>query len=72
MKMGLFTPGSNILITDFSILKTINKDTIIMIIAWNFYNEILEKIKIKLKEYKITYKIEILNMDTLKSEIINN
>ena len=72
MKIGLFTPGSNILITDFSILKTINKDTIIMIIAWNFYNEILEKIKIKLKEYKITFPIEILNMDTLKTQVINN
>lgn len=72
MKIGLFTPGSNILITDFSILKTINKDSIIMIIAWNFYNEILEKIKIKLKEYRITFPIEILNMDTLKTQIINN
>ena len=72
MKIGLHTPGGNILITDFSILNTINKDTIIMIIAWNFYNEILEKIKIKLKEYKITFHMEILNMDTLEIQIINN
>jgi nucleoside-diphosphate-sugar epimerase/2-polyprenyl-3-methyl-5-hydroxy-6-metoxy-1,4-benzoquinol methylase len=70
LKQNLFTPGGNILISDFTALKTINKNTVIVIIAWNFYNEILQKIKNKLHEFKIDFPVEILNMDNLQSEII--
>jgi nucleoside-diphosphate-sugar epimerase/SAM-dependent methyltransferase len=72
LKQHLFTPGSNILITDITSLKTINKDTVILITAWNFYNEILEKIKIKLKEYNIIFPVEICNIKTLESILIND
>lgn len=72
LKQGLFTPGSNIIITDTSSLKTINKDTVILITAWNFYKEILEKIQLKLKEYNITYKIEICDIKTLKTILISS
>lgn len=72
LKQNLFTPGSNILITNINSLKTINKDTVIVIMASNFYKEILEKIQFKLKEYGITYKIEICNIKTLETIVINN
>lgn len=71
LKQNLFTPGSNILITDITSLKTINKDTVIIVMAWNFYKEILEKIQLKLKEYNITFPVEICNIKTLESIIIN-
>ena len=45
LKQHLFTPGGNILISDITSLKTINKDTVIIVMAWNFYNEIFEKIQ---------------------------
>lgn len=71
LKQNLFTPGSNILITDITSLKTINKDTVILITAWNFYKEILEKIQLKLKEYNITFPVEICNIKTLETQLIN-
>ena len=71
LKQNLFTPGSNILITDITSLKTINKNTVIVIMAWNFYNEILEKIKLKLKEYKIVFPVKICNIKTLETQIVN-
>lgn len=71
MKVGLYTPGSNILITDFSILKNIDKNTILLIMAWNFEKELHIKIKSKLKEYNIKYPIEICNIKTLKTILVN-
>lgn len=68
-KQNLFTPGTNILVTDINSLKTIDKDTVILITAWNFYNEIVEKIKLKLKEYNITFPIEICNIKTLETTL---
>jgi len=72
LKIGLFTPGSNILITDFSILKTIEPNTILLIMAWNFEKELIIKIQQKIKEYNILFPIEICNIKTLKTQIINN
>lgn len=71
LKQHLFTPGGNILISDITSLKTINKNTVIIVMAWNFYKEILEKIQLKLKEYNITFPIEICNIKTLESKFIN-
>lgn len=71
LKQNLYSPGGNILISDITSLKTINKNTVILIMAWNFYKEILEKIQLKLKEYNVKFPIEILNMDTLETQIIN-
>lgn len=70
-KQHLFTPGSNILVTDINILKNINQNTIILIMAWNFEEEIIKKIKIKLKEFNITFPVEICNMDTLKTQTLH-
>ena len=72
LKQNLFTPGSNILITNITSLKTIEPNTVILITAWNFYNEILEKIKMKLKEYNIVFPVEVCNIKTLKTILINN
>jgi len=72
LKQNLFTPGSNILITDITSLKTIDKNTVIVVMAWNFYKEIIEKIQLKLNEYSITFPIEICNIKTLETIVINN
>jgi nucleoside-diphosphate-sugar epimerase/2-polyprenyl-3-methyl-5-hydroxy-6-metoxy-1,4-benzoquinol methylase len=71
LKQGLFTPGSNILVCPLSDLKDISKDCVILITAWNFYNEIKDKIKDKIKELNIKYKVTLLNIDSLKEEDIN-
>jgi SAM-dependent methyltransferase len=51
LKHNLYTPGSNIIIKNIEILKEFNKSKInIIILAWNFKNEIinfLKKIKFK-------------------------
>ena len=46
LKQNLFTPGSNILITDISVLQNLDntKKYAIVIFGWNYYNEILSKI----------------------------
>lgn len=69
LKIGLYAPGSNILITDISALKQINKNTIILNIGWNYEQEIIYKITKKLEEYNINFPITILNMDTLETQI---
>lgn len=66
LKQNLYTPGSNILITNTQSLKQITPNTIILIIAWNFYDEIKEKINKQLREYGINFPVTILNIDTLK------
>jgi nucleoside-diphosphate-sugar epimerase/2-polyprenyl-3-methyl-5-hydroxy-6-metoxy-1,4-benzoquinol methylase len=71
LKQGLFTPGSNILVCSIESLKDITSDCVILITAWNFYNEIKEKIIHKLKELKIKYHVTLLNIDTLDEERIN-
>tara|TARA_B100001121_G_C18631373_1_gene594549 strand:+ start:41 stop:1285 length:1245 start_codon:yes stop_codon:yes gene_type:complete len=54
LKQGKFTPGKNIKIIKFKELKNINFDFII-ILAWNFSDAIIKKLKknIKNKKYKI-------------------
>jgi nucleoside-diphosphate-sugar epimerase len=71
LKQGLFTPGSNILVCPILDLKDITNDCVILITAWNFYNEIKEKIKNKVTELKIKYKVTLLNIDSLEEEDIN-
>lgn len=71
LKQGLFTPGSNILVCPITDLKDINKECVILITAWNFYKEIKEKIKSKLVEFDVKHKVMLLNIDTLKEEVIN-
>lgn len=46
LKQNLFTPGSNILINDISVLQNLDntKKYAIVIFGWNYYNEILSKI----------------------------
>ncbi|MFZ9376833.1 MAG: methyltransferase domain-containing protein, partial [Candidatus Fonsibacter ubiquis] len=46
LKCNLYTPGTNILITDINILKNIDKKILFIPLAWNFYNEIVNKIQI--------------------------
>lgn len=64
LKHGLLTPGSNILITDIDVLKNLdeNENYLIIILAWNFYNEILDKI---LEIININ-NFDILNINPLK------
>jgi hypothetical protein len=45
LKQGLLCPGSDIPVQNSSILKQETNDLIIVILAWNFYNEIYNKIK---------------------------
>lgn len=71
LKQGLFTPGSNILVCPISDLKDISKDCVILITAWNFYNEIKDKIKEKIDALNIKYKVTLLNIDSLEEEDIN-
>lgn len=71
LKQGLFTPGSNILVCPMSDLKDINKDCVILITAWNFYNEIKDKIKNILTELQIKHPVTLLNIDSLEEEVIN-
>jgi 2-polyprenyl-3-methyl-5-hydroxy-6-metoxy-1,4-benzoquinol methylase len=71
LKQGLFTPGSNILVCPFSDLKDITKDCVILVTAWNFYNEIKEKIIQKLQELNVKYTVTLLNIDSLEEEVVN-
>jgi 2-polyprenyl-3-methyl-5-hydroxy-6-metoxy-1,4-benzoquinol methylase len=71
LKQNLYTPGSHIRVGGISELQTINCDTAIIITAWNFYDEIKNKICDKLIEYDISAKVTLLNLDTLEEEIVN-
>lgn len=72
LKYNLLTPGSDILINDILSLQNIDKNTIILVIAWNFYEEIKNKIVLKLKEYNILFPVTLLNIYTLEDEVINS
>ena len=71
LKQNLFTPGSNILVCDIESLKDMPPNTVILITAWNFYNEIKTKIQEKLKEYNIDFPVILFNINSLEEEIIN-
>jgi len=69
LKQGLYTPGSNIIICSINELKRINQKCIILITAWNFYEEIKSKIIVALKEFN-SNNITLLNINSLDEEII--
>lgn len=60
LKQGLYTPGSNILIKSIDSLKEITNGTVIVIFAWNFFNEVKDKI------LKYTKNVIILNINPLQ------
>jgi 2-polyprenyl-3-methyl-5-hydroxy-6-metoxy-1,4-benzoquinol methylase len=70
LKQSLITPGSHIKVFPLEELKNINKNTIIIITAWNFYEEIKEKILKTIQQYNISYNISLLNLNTLIEENI--
>jgi len=70
LKCGLYTPCSKIQLYSIEYLKNINKDTIILITAWNFYEEIKNKIINILNNFNIKSKITLLNINTLCEEIL--
>ncbi len=74
LKNELYTPGSNIIVKPISALNNIQENTVIIITAWNFYDEIKEKIIKQIKKIneinKTNYSITLLNIDSLKEELI--
>ena len=55
-KIGKFSPGMNIPIVGLEYLDTIkDKEIIILILAWNYFDEIKNKLSNKLKDCKITF-----------------
>lgn len=67
LKQNLYTPNTNIIIKDINSLEFIDNNYIILVLAWNFYEEIKNKIKIKINN-KI--KIKLLNIYTLQEDEI--
>lgn len=45
LKIGLFTPGQNIPILNVEALASMNTPMCIVVLAWNFFDEIVERIK---------------------------
>ena len=70
LKHNTFTPGSQIPIRGMEVLKDIRDNTVIIVTAWNFYDEIKQKIKDKKTEYAIPYGLCLLNINTLLEEFI--
>ena len=70
LKCGLYTPCSKIQLHSIEYLKNIKKDTVILITAWNFYDEIKIKIINLLNNFNIKSKIILLNINTLCEEIL--
>ena len=68
LKQNKYTPGKNIKIINFNKLKDINFDFII-ILAWNFSDAIIKKLKKNFKNRK--FKI-IIPFPNLKSCLIKN
>jgi 2-polyprenyl-3-methyl-5-hydroxy-6-metoxy-1,4-benzoquinol methylase len=69
LKQNQYTPGSHIKVVSIDVLKYIDKNTVIIITAWNFYDEIKKKIAAKINEYEIQYDISLLNLNTLVEEL---
>lgn len=71
LKHGMLTPGSNIQITSIEILNNLLNNIVFIPLAWNFYEEIFEKInkKINTLKFKDLYKYEIISFfPILKTE----
>lgn len=67
LKQGLYTPGSNIIIESIDKLHTIVDKTVIIISAWNFYNEIKQKI---MKNCKNKHCVKLLNINPIEEDKI--
>lgn len=52
MKIGLFTPGTNVKIDDPSILSDIEEPIVMLPLAWNFYDEIKSRVSNYRKDKK--------------------
>jgi hypothetical protein len=59
LKQGLFTPGTSIEIVGLKYLESLTNKHLIIVLAWNFYDEIYSKIR------AINDSVEILNIKTL-------
>ncbi len=73
LKHDLYTPKSNIQIKPFSFLETFiknHKEIVIIINAWNFYDEIKNKILKSLSCITDIHKIILLNLNTLQDEFL--
>jgi nucleoside-diphosphate-sugar epimerase/SAM-dependent methyltransferase len=68
LKQGLLTPGSNIPVVPSSFISTITDKTVIIVSAWNFYNEIKEKV-LGLLERQLE-NIKLLNVNPLQEEVL--
>ncbi len=68
LKYNLFTPLSNIQILPIDKLSEINTNTLIIITAWNFYEEVKNKILSKIFNNNNT--IILLHINTLIEDII--
>jgi len=68
LKQNLYTPVSNIQILPIDKLNDINNNTLILITAWNFYEEIKNKI---IKKIEKNNKIILLNINNLVDEEIS-
>jgi hypothetical protein len=68
LKQGLLTPGSNIMVESIERLNEIRDNTIIIISAWNFYNEIKEKIKQTIRSN--LHNVIIFNINPIYTETL--
>ena len=65
LKQGLHTPGSNILIRDINSLQEITTNTVIIVFAWNFFEEIKNKIATHVTN------VTLLNINPLEEISLN-
>lgn len=73
LKQGLLAPGSNIPVAPISFLDTLQSETVIIVSAWNFYNEIKEKLTSILKNQSLQRdNIKLLNLNPLQEEDITH
>ena len=66
LKQGLLCPGSNIPVQTSQILKRETEDLIIIVLAWNIYNEIYKKIKMLRPKNKDTFITYFPNLQELR------
>lgn len=73
LKQGLYTPGSDIPICSTDSLRTIDTErTVLVVFAWNFFQEIKEKIiRIFRDEYGKSGTLRILNIHPLEEHAVS-
>jgi nucleoside-diphosphate-sugar epimerase/SAM-dependent methyltransferase len=69
LKQGLLTPGSNIPIVDSSVLEQTTGNAVVVVFAWNFFDEINNKIKSIMKPSGND--VKILNINPLEAFDLN-